>query len=241
MSTSLSLPDHYLSSKRGIVSDVAKIFDVLGWISPTILCMKVLYQQLWELKLDWDEENSQEVVSQHTEWREQLPLLAHKHQARCYYRVDVPCETVELHGFSDASEKAYAAVVYVKSTYTDHPPLISLVTAKTKVAPLKPVTIPKLEQCGAALLSKLLTTVSQALNIPLINIHAWCDSTIVLSRLDGNPRHYKTYVGNRISTILKSTPSRLGHMFPQQTTQLTVACCPESCCPMTYGGKVPVG
>ena len=47
---------------------------------------------------------------------------------------------------------------------------------------------------------------SQALNIPLVDVHAWCDSTIVLSWLDGNPRHYKTYVGNRIATILRATP-----------------------------------
>ena len=214
MSTSLNLPDHYLSSKRGLISDVAKTFDVLGWISPAILCMKLLYQRLWELKLDWDEEIPQELVAQHVEWREQLPLLAHKHQARCYYRVDVPCETVELHGFSDASEKAYAAVVYVRSTYTDHSPFISLVTAKTEVASLKPLTIPRLELCGAALLSKLLTTVSQALKIPPADVHAWSDSTIVLSWLDGNPRHYKTFVGNRISTILKATSSQAWRHVP---------------------------
>ena len=57
MSTSLTLPDHYLTTKRGLISDVAKTFDVLGWISPTILCMKILYQKLWVLKLGWDEES----------------------------------------------------------------------------------------------------------------------------------------------------------------------------------------
>ena len=211
MSTSLNLPEQYLSSKRGIISDVAKTFDVLG---PTILCMKVLYQQPWELKVGWDEEIPQDLLAQHREWREQLPLLADRHLPRSYYRVDLPCETIQLHGFSDASEKEYAAVVYVRSTYLDHSPVISLVSSKTKVTPLKRLTIPRLELCGAALLSKLLTTVRQALNIPLVDVHAWCDSTIVLSWLDGNPRHFKTYVGNRIAIILRAVPSQAWKNVP---------------------------
>ena len=71
MSTSLTLPDHYLTTKRGLISDVAKTFDVLGWISPTILCMKILYQKLWVLKLGWDEEIPPELATQHAKWREQ--------------------------------------------------------------------------------------------------------------------------------------------------------------------------
>ena len=102
--------------------------------------MKVLYQHLWELKVGWDEENPQDHVDQHREWREQLPLLAHRHLPRCYYRVGLPCETIQLYGFSDASERVYAAVVYVRSTYLDHSPFISLVTSKTKLAPLKSLT-----------------------------------------------------------------------------------------------------
>ena len=135
-----------------------------------------------------------------------MPLLASKAQPRCYYRVDAPPQTVELHGFSDASEKAYAAVVYVRSTYHDHPPFISLITSKTRVAPLKPLSIPRLELCGAGLLASLIPTVCGILQVPLTQVYAWTDSTIVLSWLDGNPRHYKTFVGNRIATILKAIP-----------------------------------
>ena len=75
MSTSLSLPTKYASTKRGVISDVAKTFDVLGWLAPTIIQMKVLYQRLWELKLAWDEEIPSMYMNQHLEWRKQLPLL----------------------------------------------------------------------------------------------------------------------------------------------------------------------
>ena len=121
------------------------------------------------------------------------------------FRTDSPPLTTELHGFSDASVKAYGAVVYIRSTYQHHSPVLALVTSKTKVAPLKPSTIPRLKLCGAVLLTKLLTTVKTALGIPDQHVHAWTDSSIVLSWLDGHPRDFKVYVANRVSFILQVT------------------------------------
>ena len=108
------------------------------------------------------------------------------------------------------SENAYAAVVYLRITYANHAPTSMLVTAKIRVAPLKQLSIPRLELCGATLLSKLLTTVRAALDIPLPDVHA---CTIVLSWLDGSPKRYRTFLGNRISTILQDlTPATWHHM-----------------------------
>ena len=206
MATSLNIKPNFVPTKRGIISDIAKTFDILGWISPCIITMKVLYQRLWELELDWDDAIPQELQVEHNTWREQLSVLSSKSLPRCYFRVDSPYTNIELHGFSDASEKAYAAVVYLRATYSEHSPTVSLIVSKTKVAPVKPQTIPRLELCGATLLTKLMSTVSKALNIPTEQCHAWCDSTIVLNWLDGNPKRYRTFVGNRISTILKALP-----------------------------------
>ena len=91
---------------------------------------------------------------------------------------------------------------------------VSLVESKTKVAPIKRLTIPRLELCSAYILTKLLEHIPLVLNIPIENIYAyWTDSTIVLNWLDGNPRHFKTYVGNRISFILdRISPSRWKHV-----------------------------
>ena len=90
---------------------------------------------------------------------------------------------------------------------------LSLVTSKTNVAPIKRLTIPRLELCGAHLLARLLHHVRQAFGVPLNCVHAWTDSNIVLSWLVGNPRRFKTYVGNRVSYILELTsPDRWNHV-----------------------------
>ena len=185
MSPAIKPPGTYKQTKRGIVSDVSKTFDVLGWISPSILVMKILYQKLWLLKTGWDEEVPSELADIHSKWREQLPLLSQKQLPRCYCRPDSTPLTRELHGFADASAKAHGAVVYLRSTYSTHPPLLSLVLSKTRVAKLNPTTIPRQELCGAVLLTQLLCTVKSALDIPDKDIHAWTKSSIVLSWLDG--------------------------------------------------------
>ena len=173
MSTSISLTSTFTPTKRGIISDIAKTFDVLGWIAPSIILMKILYQRLWEVKIAWDEEIPMTFQEQHLKWRNQLSLLSTIRLPRCYFLGDTPRTSVQLHGFSDASEKANAAVVYVRTTYSNHVPIVTLVAAKTKVAPLKELSIPRLELCGATLLSKLLTSIRLALDIPLNDVLAW--------------------------------------------------------------------
>ena len=97
-------------------------------------------------------------MTKYREWRAQLPVLASIQLPRCYFANEATL-TVELHGFSDASEAAYTAVVYIRATYSTHPPTSRLVMAKTKVAPVKTISMPRLELCGAALLAELLTSI----------------------------------------------------------------------------------
>ena len=115
MSTAVQLPSSFSSTKRGIISDVARTFDVLGWITPVLIVMKVLFQQLWQLKIGWDEEVPPELRDQHVQWREELPLLSSIQLPRCYMREE-PALTKQLHGFCDASESAYAAVIFFRAT-----------------------------------------------------------------------------------------------------------------------------
>lgn len=87
----------------------------------------------------------------------------------------------ELHGFCDASMAAYAAVVYVRVQDASGVFLVNMLAAKTRVAPVKELSIPKLELCGATLLAKLLKQVRKSLDCKEILSFGWTDSTIVLT------------------------------------------------------------
>ncbi|XP_063830967.1 uncharacterized protein LOC135080214 [Ostrinia nubilalis] len=161
-------------TKRTIIGDIARLFDPLGWIAPTIIIAKIFIQRLWIPR-----------------WLGTCPD-------------DVQ---VELHGFCDASKAAYSAVIYLRTINIQGQVNVSLLTAKTRVAPIKQVSIPKLELCGAVLLSRLITETAKVLNIPKDKVKAWTDSTIVLAWLNAHPSKWKTYVANRTSEILTNMNS----------------------------------
>ena len=198
------------STKRALVSDIAKMYDVFGWFSPSTIKAKILLQQVWEKKIGWDDPVPSSIYNVWFQWRSELHLLSEKHIPRCYFDKESHITSMELHGFCDASELAYAAVVYLRLT-TTLDTQVSLVISKTKVSPIKRLTIPRLELCGASLLARLLHHVRQILNIPLSQTYAWTDSTIVLNWLDGSPKRFKTYVGNRISMIMELLPPDRWH------------------------------
>lgn len=146
-------------SKRTILSTTAQVFDPLGLLAPIIVNAKVLLQVLWQHKLSWDESLP---LNLHTAWitfRNELKLLNSLKIPRCII-INDPI-IVELHGFADASTKAYGACVYIRSIDSSNQIKCDLLCAKSRVAPLKPVTLPKLELCAAFLLSQLISKVSQ--------------------------------------------------------------------------------
>ena len=199
-------PSSRTVTKRNLVSDVAKVYDALGLFSPIIVKMKIALQRLWELKLDWDDPAPDYVIEVWSQWRKEFPALATVCIPRCYSPVGFNASSVQLHGFSDASEDAYAGVVYLRLIDSSGRVHTTLVMSKTQVAPIKRLSIPRLELCGAQLLTKLLCHAQRVLEIPISSVFAWTDSTVVLSWLTGNPRRFKTYVGNRISFILDQIP-----------------------------------
>ena len=213
MATHVEASPGYTTTKRGLASDIAKTFDVLGWLSPVILEMKILYRSLWQKHLGWDQEVPPEVKQQHKRWRDELPLLANIRLPRHYCQGKEPA-TISLHGFSDASDHAFSAVIYLRAEYKTGPPSSALVFSKTRVAPLVERSTPELELCGAHLLARVLETVGAALEIPTTSMTAYSDSTIVLAWLDGKPKRYRTYVSNRISRTSRILPPEVWHYVP---------------------------
>ena len=112
---------------------------------------------------------------------------------RCYFSADKKPFLCQLHGFCDASEKAYAAVIYLCTVYTDSSVELCLVGSKTRIAPIKGQTIPRLELLGAVILARLMDSVHTALKSQLLDrLFYWTDSYTVLCWIH-NQKPWKQY------------------------------------------------
>nr|XP_034195140.1 uncharacterized protein LOC117611301 [Osmia lignaria] len=191
-------------TKRLVLSEVAQIFDPLGFLSPVIIRAKVLLQELWLLNLKWDDPLPSHVTIRWIAIREDLTSLARLSIPRWFNTYNN--STVELHGFSDASQLAMAAVIYITvfSPSTDLK-VTSLVCSKTKVAPLKKLTIPRLELTAALILAKLLKYVQANLKLNIATIHLWTDSQVTLTWIKSHASRWKDYVRNRVTQIQELT------------------------------------
>ncbi|KAJ8955219.1 hypothetical protein NQ318_000244 [Aromia moschata] len=190
-------------TKRTILSNVSQIFDPLGLVGPTVIVAKIMLQRLWRLKLDWDEAVPEDLFTDWIRFRDQIKLLANLEIPR--HVVCTNSIEIQIHGFSDASEAAYGACLFVRSVDTSGEISSCLLCAKSRVAPLKTLTLPRLELCGALLLAQLTEKVMNALNTNVNDIFYWCDSKIVLAWIAAPPNKWKTFVCNRVAEIQRLT------------------------------------
>lgn len=190
-------------SKRKIISDISRLFDPLGWLAPSIIVAKILIQKLWLAGISWDEEVPSILLKEWITYRKDLSSLVNVKIPRWLNTKSSNVKT-ELHGFSDASKMAYAAVVYIRVIDAESNVQVALVTSKTKVSPIKQVSIPRLELCGAVLLAKLMVDVAKTLDVNVVDVHAWTDSEVVLAWLNSHPSRWKTFVANRVAEILNT-------------------------------------
>jgi hypothetical protein len=182
---------------RTLASRAAKLYDPLGLISPITIVAKALMQECYKAELSWDSELPPHILIPWKEWKSELHLL--KSFALPRYLLLPNQKTLELHCFSDASESACAAVAYLRSIDAYGKVKTTLVASKTKLSPLKTVTIPRLELLAAELSAKLVAKISKVYKAD--TIICWVDSLSVLQWLNKPPSHWKTYVGNRVAAI----------------------------------------
>ncbi|XP_024877306.1 uncharacterized protein LOC112458103 [Temnothorax curvispinosus] len=189
-------------TKRLVLSEVAQIFDPLGFVSPVVIKAKMLLQELWLHKLQWDEPLPSQLSSRWLIIRKELTSLRKISIPRWYTTWNT--STVEFHGFSDASQLAMAAVVFI-TVHGSNGTTISLVCSKTKVAPLKRLTIPRLELTAALLLSRLMQYVQATLKLNVTATHLWTDSVVTLTWIKSHASRWKDFVRNRVSQIQELT------------------------------------
>ncbi|XP_073823930.1 uncharacterized protein [Musca autumnalis] len=189
-------------TKREVLSIIASLFDPAGWLGPVIVVAKMLMQDIWSEGIGWDEVVPAKILHK---WEQFVADYLSLNNIKIPRWVGFqPSAQVEIHGFSDASEKAYGACVYVRVASDDGSVQTHLLLAKSRVAPLKVVSLPRLELCGALLLSELMGSVRTDLCLDEKNtkFYCWSDSMVVLAWLQKPPSSWNTFVANRVSKIV---------------------------------------
>ncbi|GFW39870.1 integrase catalytic domain-containing protein [Trichonephila clavipes] len=195
----VKISDKVNFSKRDVLSEIARLYDPLGLIGPIVTKAKIFIQELWKIKLDWSEQLPPDAME---EWMNFYQKLAEVNNFKIPRCILLPATIrIEIHGFSDASERAYAAVVYIKCFNESGQSQTKLLCSKSRVAPLKTLTIPRLELSAALLLSRLVKKVVPILQLSIHKIRMWTDSTIALAWIKTEPHKLKTFVSNRVAEI----------------------------------------
>ena len=203
----VNLPEiKYPVTKRSVLSAIAGMFDPCGWIAPLIMPLKAIFmdnhQRVGHKPLPEKEVKLWE--SYHSDLRN-LNLISLPRWVKFS-----PGSVVEIHGFADASKFAYAAVVYTRIIIGQQV-YVRLIVAKTKVAPIKTISIPRLELCAAHLLSKLVKSLLDAKFLDNVPVHLWSDSRNMLYWIRSIPAIWPTFVANRTSEISTLLPHANWH------------------------------
>ena len=191
-------------TRRGLLSLVSSIFDPLGFLAPVILPAKRILQDLCRQKYSWDEDLPDTVVKSWKRWISSLPQLEKFGVDRCVKSKQFGLPVyAQLHHFADASEDAYGTTSYLLLRSVTGETQSTLILAKTRVAPLKSPTIPRMELTAATVAVKMDRLLRKELELELRESVFWTDSTAVLKYLNSESTRFKTFVANRVSAILE--------------------------------------
>ncbi|GBM61423.1 hypothetical protein AVEN_145433-1 [Araneus ventricosus] len=174
---SISIKPSY--TKREVLSVIARLYDPLDFLGPVLTRAKVLLQRLWQQRLDWDDVLPKPIAD---EWKEFVTTM------RCIKKVKIirfiltdTWLRIVLQGFADASEAAYGAVVYLQCFYRNNSAKVTILTSKSRVAPIRVISIPRLELCACVLLAQLVQKIRSSLRLEISDIVLHTDSTIALA------------------------------------------------------------
>ena len=194
-----------IPSKRETLSVIMSVFDPLGFIAPFTIQARILMQNVWRSGIQWDKKFIEKDFEFWKVWISELKNVENCKISRCYKPREDSIVSTELHLFCDASENAYAAVGYWRFKLKDGKFHTSIIMAKSKVAPLKPTTILRLELQAAILAVRMAKITSQQHTYKFERRVFWSDSRTVLQWLKSDPRTFKTYVMNRLGEICEET------------------------------------
>ncbi|XP_055633517.1 uncharacterized protein LOC129773882 [Toxorhynchites rutilus septentrionalis] len=190
-------------TKRQMVSKILRLYDPIGLIQPVIITAKILMQELWTYNVSWDDDVPDQALSSWKKFEASLVELSKIEIPR----MSTPSHTIalDLHGFSDASEKAYGCVIYLHAINLKGEESTNLLCSKSRVAPLKKVTLPRLELLAAALLAELTAKIKSILAGRISSEYYYSDSQVALSWIKSSNTRWGTFIRNRVQKIHSTT------------------------------------
>ena len=193
-------------SRRGMLSTLSSIYDTLGFAAPFILQGRKILQKLCEEKINWDDEVNQKFKDSLENWKHCIKQLESVKINRCFMNCNYQKIThCSLHHFTDASESGYDVVTYIRTVNEEGKIYCNLVMAKSRVAPLKFVSIPRLELTAAAIGTKIAKQLKDELDIKIHEERFWTDSKVVLAYIKNTKKRFKVFVANHLHQIRTSS------------------------------------
>ncbi|XP_062541914.1 uncharacterized protein LOC134209909 [Armigeres subalbatus] len=193
-------------TKREVLRTLMMIFDPLGLIGHFLMFLKVVLQEIWRTSVGWDDHIEEKQFGMWMQWLKVLPEVATVEIPRCYRTATSIDSTneVQMHIFVDASEKGFAAVAYLRFKQGD---IIetALVGSKTRVAPIKFLSIPRSELQASVIGVRLANSIAQSLSVKINRRFFWTDSSDVISWLKSDHRRYSPFVAFRVSEMLEAS------------------------------------
>ncbi|XP_073782539.1 uncharacterized protein [Danio rerio] len=193
---------------RNIYKVLARQYDPLGFIAPYTTRAKLIVQSMWDKPRDWDDPCiPPDLQKAWTTWESELHWLPHIAVPRPYAPglTEPMVVSRQIHVFSDASTKAYGSVAYIRTEDVQGRIQVAFLAARSRVAPRRQHSIPRLELCGALTAAQLAKKIETELTIKTDKPILWSDSTTVLTWLHSESCRFKVFVGTRIAEIQELT------------------------------------
>lgn len=191
-------------TRRGILSTVSSFYDPLGILSPVVFTAKRIIQDLCRKGLGWDDVIPTSVAQEWADWLQELHLLEGFSVGRCLKPPNFgKAVSAQLHHFADASEEGYGTVTYLLLRNAQSQTHVAFIMGKSRVTPLKPVTIPRMELTAAVVAARMDKLWRKELKMQLQDSVFWSDSTSVLKYIKNESSRFRIFVANRVTEILK--------------------------------------
>ena len=201
----ISLKDVPLT-RRSILATISSIYDPIGIAGPFVLKGKRVLQLITAEKKGWDEPVSGEHIRLWNSWKSSLVHLEALSVPRCYKPADFgDVKEISLHSFSDACDIGYGVGIYLRQVNQVGNICVSLVMGKSRVCPLKAITVPRLELTSATVSVKVTAMVKEELAVNKLTGIYWVDSKIVLGYIHNDRKRFRVFVANRTQTIRNYT------------------------------------